>query len=224
MMHSDSRLLSEIAKLLKLADEIAGEPGAVQSSDNQLEATRWMVSVDHVIRMAGADGSTFSDWLQRAEQRDWAADFPRHVAERLPDIRARYREIADLKFTEYLAVAASFRDALEAGLIRSPAEQLYEATGLDPASEPADNSPFTPDEVVSLNRTLDSVEARLTQQHELGSQLRIYIEDEFEYLRSAVTRLGRRDWRNVLLSILGKLAAKVDVPMEDLVDMAKSVF
>jgi hypothetical protein len=62
-----------------------------------------------------------------------------------------------------------------------------------------DNSPFTPDEKAQVLSTLQEIKNYLLTAHQLDPEL---VDARFKYLEGALDRVGRVDWKNLLLSTI----------------------
>lgn len=64
------------------------------------------------------------------------------------------------------------------------------------------NTSFTGEEQRQISERLDQIESDLAEIQELNAEQGAFVHQQFEYLREALPRLGRRDW---LLTTLGAL-------------------
>ena len=72
--------------------------------------------------------------------------------------------------------------------------------------QPSDNLPFTQAELPKVRECLENIKAYVLKTHELSeAQIKI-VDARFEYMEEAATRLGRKDWINIVISGLLGLA------------------
>jgi hypothetical protein len=72
--------------------------------------------------------------------------------------------------------------------------------------QPSDNLPFTQAELPKVRECLENIKEYVLKTHELSeAQIKI-VDARFEYMEEAATRLGRKDWINIVISGLLGLA------------------
>ena len=71
------------------------------------------------------------------------------------------------------------------------------------------NNPFTKDEVKSISGKLEELEIYLKETNELVGKSAEYLSDRIKYLQESVDRMGRRDWFEILKSVLFDLFSKL---------------
>jgi len=76
-----------------------------------------------------------------------------------------------------------------------------------------DNAQFTPTEMEYLRRELDAIRAEIQASHRFNQEQAAAIEEEFAYVKAALDRLGRFDWRKAALGAFCSLAVRVGVPV-----------
>jgi hypothetical protein len=67
------------------------------------------------------------------------------------------------------------------------------------------NTPFTSDELRRVDATLAEIRELARRSYQLNAGQAEILDRRLEYLESAARRLGRWDWRNVLLSVIVQL-------------------
>ncbi|MBA7510499.1 hypothetical protein ES705_02484 [subsurface metagenome] len=71
------------------------------------------------------------------------------------------------------------------------------------------NSPFVVEEQRDISTRLREIEKHLITTQNLTRKHTEFIRKEFDYLRKAVKRVGRRDWLNIAFGVLFLIAAKI---------------
>jgi len=75
------------------------------------------------------------------------------------------------------------------------------------------NAPFSPDETQRLRSELDGMREQIQQSHQFNREQATMIVAEFEYIKVALDRLGRFDWRKFALGALCDLAVRLGQPL-----------
>ena len=119
----------------------------------------------------------------------------------LPDVSNAY-DWPDIKQT--------ISDWLDAVKRESDAPDLWAESAKErqiaAAAASAGNELFNPDERRLLAESLNEIEAYVVATYDVAEEQRDFVKGQFDYLRGAVDRLGKRDWLNVLRSTLISLA------------------
>ena len=79
------------------------------------------------------------------------------------------------------------------------------------AASDEDNTPFTKDEKTYIRAGIDEIEQYLLTAHKLDPEL---IESRLKYLVESSERLGRKDWKNLLLATLVSIIIQAAVSPE----------
>jgi hypothetical protein len=67
------------------------------------------------------------------------------------------------------------------------------------SSETIDNRPFTPNELQLINTKLDEIKGYILEDQSFDADQAEFVECEFAYLRESATRMGRKDWLNIVI-------------------------
>jgi len=81
------------------------------------------------------------------------------------------------------------------------------------AGPPIENTPFTPTELEHISATLSEAKEYARANLELDPQQLQRIEDQLDYLVEAAERVGRLDWRNLVVGSLLALVLQAIVPV-----------
>lgn len=95
------------------------------------------------------------------------------------------------------------------------------------SSASVDNRPFTLDEQTTISAKLEEIKTYIIEDGQFATAQATAVEREFAYLKDASTRLGRKDWLNVLLGGLVGLAVTLALEPEKakgLLRLAGTVF
>jgi hypothetical protein len=65
-----------------------------------------------------------------------------------------------------------------------------------------ENAPFTPSELTTVASTLDELKRYITETNQLTNDQIEHLDGQVRYLAEASSRLGRKDWYNILISVL----------------------
>jgi len=79
------------------------------------------------------------------------------------------------------------------------------------ASSDTPNAPFTADEKEYILNGLDEIKQFLLTAHRLDPEL---VESRLKYLADSVDRVGRKDWLNLLISVLVTIVISAALPPE----------
>jgi len=82
---------------------------------------------------------------------------------------------------------------------------------IDSAASDTPNTPFTPDEKKYILSGLNEIKQYFLTAHKLDSEL---VEGRINYLIEASERLGRKDWKNLLLATLISIIVSAAFPPE----------
>lgn len=86
-----------------------------------------------------------------------------------------------------------------------------EARLLEAASSEEDNSPFSADEKAYIISGIKEIKQYLLTAHKLDPEL---VEARLNYLAEASDRLGRKDWKNLLLSTIVSIIVTASLPSD----------
>ncbi len=75
------------------------------------------------------------------------------------------------------------------------------------------NAPFTAEETGVLRLELDAMRAEIQASHRFSREQATTIEADFNYIKQALERLGRFDWRRAALGAFCSLAVKIGIPV-----------
>ena len=67
-----------------------------------------------------------------------------------------------------------------------------------------------------IRQKLDEIEAYIVATHHVAESQQPFVEGQFEYLKDAVDRLGKRDWINICANTLMGLALTQIVPADSI--------
>lgn len=76
----------------------------------------------------------------------------------------------------------------------------------DAAEHTSDNRLFTSAEIGRVQRALTEIKAYLLQSHQLSESQTKLLESRFSYMEESASRLGRKDWLNIVISTLLSIA------------------
>ena len=79
---------------------------------------------------------------------------------------------------------------------------------------PAENTPFAPSEQAQIIEQLRELREFVRSSYQLSTSQLTAIEKRLDYLAEAATRLGRLDWRNLMVGALLGLIVEAVVPPE----------
>jgi hypothetical protein len=65
-----------------------------------------------------------------------------------------------------------------------------------------ENAPFTPSELTTVASKLDELKRYITETNQLTNDQIEHLDGQVRYLAEASSRLGRKDWYNILISVL----------------------
>lgn len=69
-------------------------------------------------------------------------------------------------------------------------------------ADSSDNLPFTQSELLQVRKSLEEIKTYLIQANVLSEDQRKLIDARFSYMEAASTRMGRKDWINIVVSNL----------------------
>lgn len=72
----------------------------------------------------------------------------------------------------------------------------------DAAGEDLGNTPFTQAELPKVHVALEDIKAYVIKTHELSEAQKKIVDARFDYMEEAATRMGRKDWVNIVISNL----------------------
>ena len=130
-----------------------------------------------------------------------------HSADYWPDANgAQHKELAGPWGTQ-LQQVGNFLEGVKPE-IEAPDlwESIAGATRVSGAADRKDNEPLDADEQRTLVGTIDEIETYLTATVELSDPAQERVRRDLDYVKDAVTRLGRRDW---LMFTVGQLTTLV---------------
>lgn len=95
-----------------------------------------------------------------------------------------------------------------------------EAKIIEAASSDNSNTPFTPEEKVYVLAGINEIKQYLLTAHRLDPEL---VESRLNYLSEASNRIGRKDWINLLLSVLIGIVIQAALPQEAIRELFRFV-
>ena len=72
----------------------------------------------------------------------------------------------------------------------------------DATEQASDNQPFKPEELAQVRDALNEIKAYFVTTHQLSDAQTKFIDAKFEYMKESASRLGRKDWINIVISTL----------------------
>jgi len=78
--------------------------------------------------------------------------------------------------------------------------------------EDVENTPFTPDEQAQIETTLQEAKTYARRTYELTEEQYVQLDERLDYLVDASRRLGRLDWRHVVIAVLVEAALNQVLP------------
>lgn len=89
------------------------------------------------------------------------------------------------------------------------------------------NAPFSSSEAENIIASLDKLQAQIEKNFNLQEEQHVFVERQFDYLKDAVKRLGRKDWIHTSIGVMVGIAVNLALSPEKaklLWDLVRSCF
>ena len=85
--------------------------------------------------------------------------------------------------------------------------------------QPSDNLDFTPEELIKVRESLEDIKAHVLKTYEMTATQRQIVESRFDDMEEAASRMGRKDWLNLVIGNLMGVASTLALTGNDTKDL-----